>query len=124
MIACANVASLETAAAVQRVRAYAIQTALGATRASLVRVSMLEGVILLGAGALVAGAFAAWGGAVLERQLTMAMRDALANPLDLDSRSLAFMLALGTVMWLFTSLPAVWQVTRISVAEDCATIRA
>ena len=117
MIACANVASLETAAAVQRVRAYAIQAALGATRASLVRVSLLEGVILLGAGALVAGAFAAWGGAVLERQLTVAMRDALTNPLDLDSRSIGFMLVLGTVTWLLTSLPAVWQVTRISVAD-------
>ena len=49
LIACANVASLELANAVGRARTYAIQLAIGASRASLARTALAEGACLVGA---------------------------------------------------------------------------
>ena len=53
LIACANVASLELANAVGRARTYAIQLAIGASRASLARTALAEGACLVGAAVLV-----------------------------------------------------------------------
>lgn len=47
LTACANVASLELAGAVSRARTYAIQLALGASRASLVRTALAEGAFIV-----------------------------------------------------------------------------
>jgi predicted permease len=117
LIACANVASLETAAAARRVRAFAVQAALGASRASLVRAGLIEGGLMLIASAAAALLFAYWGMAALDRELTVAMRDALTNPLDLDGRTLAMMMVIAAATWLLTALPGVWRVSRASVVE-------
>lgn len=117
LIACANVASLELATASHRLRALAVQTALGAARWSLVRVAVLEGALLLGASLAVAGLLAFWGLDVLSTQLTVAMRDALVNPLDLDPRVLAFMVLIASATWMVTIVPAVLTVSRLSVVE-------
>jgi predicted permease len=117
LIACANVASLELAAASRRARVYAVQAALGASRGSLIRVGLLEGAGLLIASAAAAVALAWWGLGVLDAQLTVPMRDALTNPLDFDARALAFMVAISAATWLLTSLPAIWRISRQSVVD-------
>lgn len=117
LIACANVASLELAAASHRLRALAVQTALGAARWSLIRVAVLEGALLLCASLAVAGLLAFWGLDVLSTQLTVPMREALANPLDLDPRVLAFMVLVASATWMVTIVPAVVTVSRLSVVE-------
>jgi putative ABC transport system permease protein len=115
LIACANVASLEMAASVARTRTLAVQTALGASRGSLVRATLIEGALLLAASAIVAVALAVWGLDVLSAQLTVAMRDALANPLDLDPRVIGFMAVVAAFTWGLTTLPSVVQLSRLSV---------
>jgi predicted permease len=117
LIACANVASLELAAASHRLRAMAVQTALGAARWSLIRVAVLEGALLLCASLAVAALLAFWGLDVLSTQLTVAMRDALVNPLDLDPRVLTFMVLIASATWMVTIVPAVITVSRLSVVE-------
>jgi predicted permease len=117
LIACANVASLELAAIGQRARQLAVQSALGASRGSLVRIGLAEGLCMLIASLTGAALLAWWGVQMLERQLTPSMREALANPLDLDLRTLAFMTAVAASAWLLTTLPAVWRVSRLSVVD-------
>ena len=90
LIACANVASLELAAAARRTRDHAIRTALGASRASLIRVGLFEAAILLASSLTVAMVATTWGSGALASQLTSPMRNALANPLDLDARAVGF----------------------------------
>ena len=107
LTACANVASLELAGALQRTRVYAIQLALGATRATMTRVALLEGALLLG-GAVVGALGLAWLGlGVLETYLPPRLKFASANPIDLDGRAMAFMAVAAVVTWLIVSLPLV-----------------
>jgi putative ABC transport system permease protein len=115
LIACANVISLELASASTRLRTYSVQTALGATRASLIRVCLLEGGVLLATSAAAAIAITVWGAAVLSDQLTVEMREALANPIDVDVRLLAFMVAVAAVAWLVTVTPTLMRVSNLSV---------
>jgi len=117
LIACANVASLETAGIAQRARQLAVQSALGASRGSLVRTGVMEGLCLLAVSLGGAALLAWWGAQVLEQQLTTSMRESLANPLDLDLRTLFFMAAIAAGTWLLTTLPAVWRVSRLSVVD-------
>ena len=105
------------AAAAIRMRVYAVQTALGASRASLIRVGLFEGGVLLGASGLVAIMLTAWGIATLDSELTSSMRAALTNPLDVDPRVLVFMLLVAVATWLLTSLPVIWRVSRMSVVD-------
>ena len=117
LIACANVASLELAAAARRTRDHAIRTALGASRASLIRVGLFEAAILLASSLAVAIAATTWGSGALASQLTSPMRNALANPLDLDGRAVGFTLAIAVLSWLLTALPSVLRASRATVAN-------
>jgi len=115
LIACANLASLELAAAGRRMRVYAIQTALGASRTSLIRVALFDATLLIIASAGVALVLTVWGSGMLSDQLTGAMRDALANPLDVDGRVVGFMFVTAAATWLLTAIPVVLRVSRASV---------
>lgn len=94
---------------------FAIQSALGASRVSLVRVGLLESAIILAASAGAGATLAIWGQDLLTRQLTANMREALANPIDLDSRAFAFMFAVAAATWLLVSLPVTLRASRASV---------
>ncbi len=61
LIACSNVANLMLARATTREKEFALRTALGARRARLVRLLMVESLVLAMAGAAL-GIFIAWGG--------------------------------------------------------------
>ncbi|HKW68747.1 MAG TPA: ABC transporter permease [Terriglobales bacterium] len=61
LIACSNVANLMLARATTREKEFALRTALGASRARLVRLLMVESLVLAMAGAAL-GMFIAWGG--------------------------------------------------------------
>jgi putative ABC transport system permease protein len=117
LIACANVVSLELAGASARQRTIAVCSALGAGRASLIRVLLLEGALLLGASLALAVLLAWWGLDTLTSQLTTTMRDALVNPLDLDPRSVGFMGVVAACTWALTTVPVIVQVSRTSVLD-------
>ncbi len=117
LIACANVTSLELAAAARRARTFAIQSALGASRAALVRIGLLEGAIVLGASGLLAFMLIQAGLSVLDAQLTTPMRRALTNPLDVDERVVLFTFVVAGTVWILTALPSIWRVSRLSVVD-------
>ncbi|MBK9243036.1 MAG: ABC transporter permease [Acidobacteria bacterium] len=117
LIACANVVSLELASASSRLRTLSVQSALGATRASLVRVCLLEGGLLMVLSAATATGIALWGTGVLSDQLTVSMREALANPVDVDLRALALMVGLAAMAWVMTVTPTLVRVSSLSVVS-------
>ena len=108
LIACANVAGLELANAMQRAGTYAIQLALGASRAGLARIAFLEGAALLGAALCCGMALAQLGSAALVNYLPLYLARGSANPIDIDQRALFFMAAAAALVWLLSSLPAVF----------------
>jgi putative ABC transport system permease protein len=119
LIACANVASLELANAVGRARTYAIQLAIGASRASLARTAFAEGACLVGTAVVGACALAYAAADVLVLYVTPVLGGG-ANPIDVDERALLFMAALAALTWLASTLPVVaftWRSSLLGVLK-------
>jgi putative ABC transport system permease protein len=116
LTACANVASLELAGALTRARTYAIQLALGASRAALVRTGLLEGILLVGTAGLAAFVLAYVATDALGRYLPIALT-ASVNPIDIDYRALLVTIGLAAVAWVLSSLPLVAFAWRANLLE-------
>jgi predicted permease len=112
-----NVAGLSLVSALERVRIHALQTALGASRATLVRTALLENAIPMALGALGGMALAVWGASVLAATLPRALGSMLTNPIDIDARAALFMAIVTGVGAIVTSLPAVWWASRPGLAD-------
>jgi predicted permease len=112
-----NVAGLSLASALERARIHALQTALGASRATLVRTALLENAIPLALGALGGMALAVWGTSALAAALPRALGAMLTNPIDMDARAMMFMAIVTGVGAIVTSLPAVWWASRPGLAD-------
>ncbi len=114
--ACANAASLELAGALARARTYAIQLAVGASRAGLVRTALLEGMCLVGIAALAAAVLAYLGTEVLVRYLPPSLT-ASVNPIDVDYRALLVTTGFAGLAWILSSLPLVVFAWRANLLE-------
>jgi predicted permease len=112
LTACANTVSLELAGALQRARTYAIQLALGASSSTLRHVVLIEVALLIGAAGLAGLGLAAMGLHALDSYLPAAIVANPLNPIDLDERTIAFMMATAAVVWLLASLPIVLFASR------------
>ena len=112
LTACANVASLELAAALGRARTYAVQLAIGASRATLGRVALAEGLGLIGLAFGVALGLTALGLEALTAYLPQRMQNFTANPIDFDGRLVAWMVAGAALTWILVSLPTVLYAAR------------
>ena len=112
LTACANLASLELAGALRRSRVFAVQMALGASRAILARVALLEGALLIGAAAVAGTALARAGIGVVQASMPSTMLWAAPNAIDLDGRAMIFMLGVAAATWLLASAPLVLHVKR------------
>jgi putative ABC transport system permease protein len=97
LLACANVASLVLARSSARARDLALRTALGATRAQLVRQSLIESVMLAIAGGVAGAIVAGWVLAYLSRIVIIPSSLPLWVDLRLDGRVFAFT-AFSTVL--------------------------
>jgi len=102
--ACANIASLELAGALARARTYAIQLAVGASRAQLLSTALLEGIVLVGTAAVAAAALAYLGTGAIVRYLPPSLTGSL-NPIDVDARALVVATASAGAAWILSSLP-------------------
>jgi predicted permease len=112
LIACLNVASLELAGAMTRLRVFAIQSTLGASRGALARTALLEGALLTAGAVTVAFGLSLGGTAALRALLPPSVKDGLMTPITVDDRALAFMAIAGAGAWLVTSAPVVWRASR------------
>ena len=106
LIACANVANLLLARGASRHKELAIRSAIGASRARLLRQLLVEHLVLAGTSAVAGVLLAAW----LLRIMLSIMPDALpaATTITLDAQVLAFALGLALLTpLLFGLLPAI-----------------
>lgn len=106
LAACANVVSLEVAGGLRRSRVLAVQAALGASRWSLVRTTLLEGMMLVGAAYMLALVLASGGLSLLHDVLPASLTSEGVNPLDVDWRAIGAMGAAAALVWMIASLPA------------------
>ncbi|HUF48044.1 MAG TPA: ABC transporter permease, partial [Vicinamibacterales bacterium] len=117
LVACANVAAIETSAAAQRSKTFALQHALGASPLRMASVVLIEGALLMGGAAAAALGLTVVGLQSLLSVLPPRLLTYSANAIDVDPRSLVFMIALAAVTWLLAAMPAAARAVRQSPAE-------
>lgn len=116
LTACANVASLELATAMRRMRAMSVHLALGATRNRLMRSGLMEGLWILTPAVVAAAALAIYGTRGLAAAIPNRMFDS-ANAVDLDARALGVMAIAAVATWLLVSLPLAWLASRSQLVD-------
>jgi predicted permease len=117
LIACSNVANLLLARATTREREFALRAALGARRARLIRLLMIESLVLAMAGAALGAAFA-WGGLKL---LVAAMPQDLIPAeavIQLNAPVLIFTLCVAVLTALIFGLAPALQSSRHDVNDS------
>jgi predicted permease len=120
LVACANIANLMLARAAARGREMSVRMALGAGRLRLIQQLLTESVILAAAGGALGLLVAYWGSSAL---LRLAAGGSNPIPLDahLDSRVLAFTLALSVVTAILFGLVPALRATRVELATALRT---
>ena len=115
LIACANIANLLLARAVGRSREFAIRTALGASRARMIRQLLTESILLAGLGGVLGLAFAFWGTKAILKGLPAALPR--ASEVSMDSSVLLFTTAVSLFAGVIFGLAPALKATRINLQE-------
>jgi predicted permease len=114
LVGCANIASLLLARAVTRAREMSIRTALGASRARLVRQLLTESLLLSSLGAVLGLLFARLGSAALAQSLAT-MRNSVFIDASLDGRVLGFTAFVATATGILVGLLPALRATSSSL---------
>jgi putative ABC transport system permease protein len=119
LIACVNVANLQFARALGRVREVALRTALGAGRWRLVRQLVTESVMLAVAGAALGLLLANWGINVIRAGMPAEVEKYILGWSDirLDGRTLLFTMAAAVAAGILAGLAPAWQHSRPDLNE-------
>ena len=115
LIVCANVANLALSRSLSRARDLATCAAMGATPSALVRTTVLEQLLLAGAGAIAGIGVAEAGIRIAVGALPETMTAGTLNAIDLDVRAVWFMVAAGVAAALVCGLPPALMAARTSI---------
>jgi predicted permease len=115
LIACTNVANLLLARTVGRSREFAIRTALGASRARVIRQLLTESVLLAGAGGVLGLLLAYWGTKTIVKAMPAALPR--SSEVSMDSTVLLFTTALSLFAGIVFGLAPALKATRIHLQE-------
>lgn len=121
LIACINLAGLLTARAMERRRESAIRVFLGAGRAHLIRLYLMESFILVALGGFGASIAATWILSLLQQTFggeLDRMQDAA-----IDSRVLLFLAALSITCGVLFAIAPAWQAARVQTIEHISRFR-
>jgi putative ABC transport system permease protein len=121
LIMCANVASLLLAQAPQRIREMAIASAIGSTRARLVRAVLVETVLLASAGGAAGILLGRW---ALDAILAIAPKTLSwqnATSIELDGRIVAVAFAVTLVIGIAIGLLPAWRGSRQAIESGLRT---
>ncbi|MBO0857332.1 MAG: ABC transporter permease [Chloracidobacterium sp.] len=121
LIACANVANLLLTAGASRAGEMAIRSALGASRASLMRQSLIESLLLASAGGALGLPIALWGAVGMMAMIPEALPAWMK--FSIDWRVIAFTLSATTATALLCGIVPSWQASKtnlMSVMKDGA----
>ncbi len=115
LIACSNVANLLLARGAARQREIAIRMALGSGRGRLIRQLLIESLLLALTGAALGILFAHWGARLLVGLLVSNVyhENQVFLDLSIDSRVLAFTVAMAVLTGLLFGLVPAWRATRV-----------
>ncbi len=114
-IACANLANLQMARAVARIRELAIRTALGASRWMLIRHQLAESMTLAVVGGGLGVLVARWCNDLIGRNIRLGLTSTLHLPID--GRVLAFTAAISILAGIGFGLIPAWLASRTDVNE-------
>ncbi len=117
LIACANVANLLLARAVQRQREIAVRYSMGATRWQVARLLLLESLVLAGFGGLAGIALSVWGCEYILQFINASGQSALTLAAAPDARVLLFTVALSVATGVLFGLAPVWQSAGVDLAN-------
>lgn len=117
LIVCANLANLALSRAMPRARDLAVRAALGASRADLVRETLVENLTIGLAGALAGLGVAALGIKAAIAVMPSDMLTASYNPVALDWRVVGVTIAIGFITALIFGLPPALVASRASVTD-------
>jgi predicted permease len=106
LVACANVAGLRVAAAIDRSREVAIRTALGANRGQIAKPLLVESLILSGASACLGLLIAKTGISAVVSNMPPRLADAIVGwgEIRMDLRAIAFIFAVALMVGVLTGL--------------------
>ena len=115
LIACVNVAVLLLVRAIRRRRESAVRLALGAQASAILRQSIVEGLVLSGAGALLGFVFAA----IAVRTLLRYLPDSIAriDPVTIDGGVALFALALALITGVLSSLAPAFAAAHSNITD-------
>ncbi len=120
LIACANVANLQFARATGRLREVAVRTALGASRWRMITQLVTESVLLSLAGAVLGLLVGKWGLTLIKNGMPAEIERYIVGwkSMQLDSRVLAFTLAVAVAAGILSGLAPAWQCSRPNLTDS------